>query len=382
MDRIRLISTIFIANMNNAALAGSRLAVPLVALELGASKLMVGAITAMFTAVPMVTSVRFGRWNDRIGTRLPMVFCGGLILVAALGTALFPHLLSLVIAAALIGAGAVYSHIAATRAVGDLGDHFKRSQFLGYLAVGYSFFQFLGPLVTGLAYDYSGAQASFFVIAAMSLTGLLFLALPLHHFQSWTCEAVGTAGRLSLGKVVRRPLLRVSVLAYGTFSASITLFPLIAALHSVKIGLSAAEASFLLAAVAAGSAISRGGAAHLLRWFPSPAILTAALLVAALTFISLPLFEDLVPLLTISAMLGLSLGLGQPIAMSMIYEAAPKGQINESLGFALSLTNFLQLSAPLAMGVLAGRFGIAPMMWLLAAAMGFTALAIKMHARQ
>ena len=157
--RSRLIATILIGNLQNAVLAGSRLAVPMVGLDLGASKALVGLISALFTALPMLTSVRFGRWLDRAGTRTPMIFSVTIMLAACAAVATYPTLATLAVAAMTIGLAAVSSHIAATRAVGGFGAVGDRARYFGYLAVGYSVFQFIGPMVAGFALPTAGKMA-------------------------------------------------------------------------------------------------------------------------------------------------------------------------------------------------------------------------------
>ncbi|WP_241792082.1 hypothetical protein [Pseudomonas putida] len=53
----------------------------------------------------------------------------------------------------------------------------------------------------------------------------------------------------------------------------------------------------------------------------------------------------------------------------MIYEAAPVGQVNESVGLSMSLNSLLQTILPLLFGVFASRYGLTPMVLLFALAM-------------
>ena len=140
-----LLGTIVIGGLATGALAASRLIVPILALAMGASILLVGITAALFSAIPMLFSVPFGRWVDRRGTRTPLIFSAVLIMMAAAAPIFFPSKYILLLTAALVGAGAVFTHVVATRAVGELGPRESRSRNLSMLVMIYSVTQFLGP---------------------------------------------------------------------------------------------------------------------------------------------------------------------------------------------------------------------------------------------
>lgn len=363
----RLISTILMANLQNAVLAGSRLAIPMVGLDLGASKALVGLISALFTALPMLTSVRFGRWLDRVGTWVPMIFCAGLMLAACGLVAALPVLATLPVAAAVIGLAAVFSHMAGTRAVAGFGAIEERARYFGYLAVGYSIFQFIGPMVAGFAYDHAGTRAAFVALGAMPLLTLVLIVLTRFHLfasVAGPAETPVTGGSFTL---IRIRELRHWIIVYSVFSAAHTLFPFVLSLHAVEIGMRASQAGLALGAVAVGSMIARAGASFLATRIHAPRLLAVGLIFAALAYGVLPMTHSWAWLLPLCLALGLSLGIGTPIVTALIYGAAPDGRLNESLGLAMSLTNFLQLATPLGFGLVASTLGVASMMWLVAA---------------
>lgn len=367
-SQARLLATILIANLHNAVLAGSRLVMPIIALDLGAGKALVGLIAALFTAAPMLISVRFGKWADTSGTLAPMIVCAAVILVACTLMVALPSVALMFAAAALIGLGAVLSHIVATRAVASFGPQRYRTRHLGYLAIGYSFFQFVGPLIAGVSYDHFGSRAAF---AALGILPALALGLlwsgHRHLYVDAQAEEARKPNEAASTGLAKLPRLRKWVTVYGLFSGSHTLFPFTLSLYIVEIGLSASQGSLLLGSMAVGAMVARLGAPYLDAIAPSGPLLAAALVVAALGYAVMPLAQNWMLLLMLSAGLGLSLGVGVPIATSLIYDAAPSGRINEAMGLTMSVTNFLQLALPLLLGVVAAKFGVTPMFWALAA---------------
>ena len=66
-------------------LTGGRITVSLTALQMGLSTFKVGTLVAVFAVLPMLFSVRAGRWVDRVGVQRPLIIGTALV---AVGTAL------------------------------------------------------------------------------------------------------------------------------------------------------------------------------------------------------------------------------------------------------------------------------------------------------
>ena len=102
-----------------------------------------------------------------------------------------------------------------------------------------------------------------------------------------------------------------------------------------------------------------------------------SLLLGAALYAALPLAQLFWPLMLISGCLGLTLGLGVPISLNLIYEAAPQGRSNEAVGLSQMLTNLQQTVLPLLLGVIAAGSGEAAMIWMISAIMLATAALVR-----
>lgn len=369
----RLVSTIVIGNLHNGSLAAGRLTLPLILLDMGGSKMLVGILGSLFTAIPMLMTVRFGRWIDRAGTLTPIVLCIALLVAPGLLMLVRPGPWSLLVAASLVGAGAMFSHIVTTRAVAGVSGDLTRARNLGYLAAGYSLFQFICPLLAGFSYDHLGTAMAVAVITMFPLLSLLMLVTGFHLYAKappGPAAARRTGGTLRLFADVE---LRRWATAYSIFAASQSIFPFIVSVYAVEIGLNASQAGALLGALALGALVARVSSPWLVTLFRSKVLLCLALLMSAAAYCMLPFLHEWRLLTGLCLLLGLSLGSGQPVSMLLLYGAAPEGRINETVGAVIALTNFLQLTTPLALGVIASAYGIAPMAWLLALMLGFAA---------
>lgn len=363
---VKLWLTILIASLDNGALAAGRLVLPLVALSVGASSALVGVMSGVFTAMPMLFSVRFGRWVDQTGTLVPMLFASSLIAASSLFFVLAPSRLVLVPIAGLLGAGAVFAHVATARAVTAPSQSFERARNLGLLVTSYALFQFLCPMIASLVFDHFGGTIAVVTISGFGVLSIVGLAaLPIHNYRPAPHRSrveAPSGGGLELFRMAK---LRRWILVSSVFSASQTIFPLIVSLHSVEIGLSASRAGLVLGAFALGTVVSRLSVGLVGRTLRPAVALTCALLAGAVIYAALPLARTLPALLPLAALLGLPLGIGVPISLNLIYDVAPHDRSNEAVGLCMSVTNFLQMTVPLSLGFVASSFGVAAMTWLI-----------------
>ncbi|WP_246745408.1 MFS transporter [Pseudomonas sp. PNP] len=153
-------------------------------------------------------------------------------------------------------------------------------------------------------------------------------------------------------------------------------------MHVSRIGLSVSDAGWMLAAFALGNLISRLFTSWLIRYVQPGLALILALVSAAGVHALIPSAHDTSMLILLSAALGLPLGLGTPVALAMIYDAAPQGRVNEALGLSMSSNNLLQTLFPLLVGVAASGLGVGPMVWIWSCAMFISALLTLQQTRR
>ncbi|WP_293865544.1 MFS transporter [uncultured Alsobacter sp.] len=380
IDGRRLATTIFVAVTSNSVLSASRFAVPVVALGFGASDFTVGVLSALLMIVPLVTTVPYGRWMDRVGALKPMKIATALAILAGLVSVVQPGLVSLALTSALAGAGAMLCHVASIKAVGGAGDRNTRVRTLGLLAMAYSVMQFVSPLVIGYAYDHSGPRAAFLALSTTPLLGMVVLLVGRHFYVptvSHASEPVAPGGRLGLLADAR---LRGWALIYAVFQAGLGLYPIVLAMHGSKLGMSGAVISGLFAAQAVGQIASRGTISLIQSAVSRRLLVSTALVVSAAAYAITPLLQDWSLLAAVSVCVGAATGLGQPVSMAMVYETAPPRRVNEAISMASISANALQLVAPFVSGALASLYGIATMTSILALSLIAAAFVGARHA--
>jgi MFS family permease len=357
--------------MTNGPLAAARLLLPMVALALSTSALVIGLLSSLFTLVPMVLNVRFGRWVDSIGSRTPFIVSHMLIVAGGAAFAAVPTIGALAVSAVLIGAGCVFGHLATTRGVSEADLPDRRMRNLGYMVLLYSVAQFLAPMAMGLIFDGYGGRVAMASFGLVGVVALLVIASGWHAFRDVRDRSRADAPRLA--DLLRHGDLARRVVVSGMFSSVQTIFPFVISIHAFAIGLTTVQAGLIVGAFALGTIASRAGVGWLVRRADPRQLLSAALIAGAAGYAALSAVTDLQPLMLLAFALGLPIGLGVPVSLGLIYETAPEHRANEAVGLTMTVTNVFQTALPMLAGLAASGLGAPGMTLLLAASMSATA---------
>ena len=347
---------------NHTVLAGSRVVVALDALAMGASPFTVGALISLYALLPMLLSVAAGRLVDRIGARRPMLAGSVVIGIGATLPFAFPGLPALFGSAMLLGVGFMAFQIAAQNTTGELGAPTTRARNFSLLSVGYSVSGFIGPLLAGFAIDHFGFRAAFATFALIPLVPLVVLgrgrlALPGPH------RPAGGAHHGGVLALLRHRTLRRVFAINALISLGWDLHTIYVPIYGAKIGLSASEIGGVLSSFAAATFVVRFSMPAITRRLREHQVLAVALLIAGLVYFAFPFSQGLPTLLALSFALGLGLGSGQPMVLSLLHTHAPPGRLGEAAGVRMSLINSLAFAAPLMLGAIGASVGIVPVFW-------------------
>ena len=102
-------------------------------------------------------------------------------------------------------------------------------------------------------------------------------------------------------------------------------------------------------------------------------VLSATLLLAALTSILFPFVESFALLLVLAFVLGLGLGCGSPLSMVLAFNRSPEGRSGEAIGLRQTANKVTEVIVPVLAGSLGAAVGIAPVFWVDALMLSFGA---------
>jgi MFS family permease len=100
-------------------------------------------------------------------------------------------------------------------------------------------------------------------------------------------------------------------------------------------------------------------------------LLSSALVLAALGYLAFPFCVTVGTMLPLALGLGVVLGCGQPIVMSLLHVTAPAERTGEAMGLRAAITSLGQTVLPLAFGAFGTALGMLPLFWAAAGLLGF-----------
>jgi MFS family permease len=354
---------------NHVVVTGGRVTVSLFALSQGATPLVVGTLMGLYAFLPMLLAVFAGRLSDRVGVRLPMLAgsCG--IMAGAALPCVLPGIVPLFAATSLIGVSFMLFQVSMQNATGWYGAPSERARNFSLVALGYSISLFGGPLIAGLLIDHASFGTTFAVLALFPLLPIAVLvrksiALPGVH------RGHVDAAKGGLMALLGNPRLRRVYIINGMLSMAWDLHSFFIPIYGAGIGLSASRIGVILASFAAATFVVRLLMPQIVRRFSELEILTIALFVAGCAFALFPFVHELGALMMLSFTLGLALGSGQPMVMSLLYSLAPAGRMGEAAGVRMTIINASTFAMPLVFGAVGSTLGLAPVFWVVGAALG------------
>ncbi len=359
--------------------AGGRVALTLYAITLQASTFVVGLQVSLLSLLPMLFSVRMGRWLDHAGLLRPAKAALALLTVGACLPALWPGIPTLCLASVLIGSGFMLLHMTVYNEVGHAVAAPQRVRAFTLLSLGFSSSTIVAPVMAGLLIDGIGHRLAFAVFPLFGLAGWAIL-----HSRWVHAAARGTVrseqARGSVVELLREPRMRAVFVLSGLLSMAWDMFTFMVPVQGARIGLSASTIGVIMGCFGIATFVVRSAMPMVQRWLDEWQTLCVSLAVTAFVYLLFPLFTAVPALLALAFVNGLSLGCTQPMVMSLVHAVAPAGRSGEALGVRSTIMNGSQVFLPLLFGGVGATAGMVPAFWALALMLGTGALYGRRHA--
>lgn len=354
---------IFITLLNHSVFAGTRVAASLYAIHLNATPLTVGVLMALYALLPMLFAVSMGRTIDRVGPRVPMLAGSIAIAVGAIVPFVLRDLAALYLASVLIGLGFMIYQVAAQHIVGYIGRAEDRSTNFSLSALGFSISGFAGPMIAGFGIDAFGHSVTFAALAAFPLLPVAVLGLDRLRLPRPLPRASPPDPGRSIADLLRHRDLRHVFITSGLLAAAWDMFTFAIPIYGSRVGLSASSIGLVLGSFSVATFIIRGLLPAISRRLTAWPLLAGSLAIASTSFFFFPLFERAGALMAMAFLLGLGLGMSQPMVMSLLHDTVPQGRVGEAIGVRMTLVNMSQITIPLLFGALGTALGMFPVFW-------------------
>jgi MFS family permease len=346
------------------AVSMARPAVSYRALSLGADERAIGVITGVYALLPLFAAVPLGRRTDhgRCAPLLPL----GVVLIAG-GCALSGTAGSLPAMAAwsgVMGLGHLCFVIGAQSIVARQSAPAEQDRNFGHFTIGASLGQLIGPIAAGYVIsERDGALArtsALALVVSAAVAAASFVSLwRIEHRTAPETRAAATADKVPVGRILRNRGVPAGIfISLAVLSATDILtayLPVVGEHRSIA----PATIGLLLSLRAAATIACRLVMTPMLRLLGRTALLTTTCLLAGLLCAGIALPLPVWALATMLAVLGFCLGVGQPLSMTTVVQAAPAEARSTALALRLTGNRLGQVAAPASAGVIAGVAGTA-----------------------
>lgn len=360
----------------HACMAGTRMAAPLLALREGYSPAAVGVLLALFALTQVFLALPAGRFADRHGLRRPVSYSVFAAVLGAGAAVAFPVFPVLCFAALLTGGATGTAVISLQRHVGRAAvGALELRQVFSWLSIGPAVSNFIGPFSAGLLIDHVGAmpgstsgyRAAFLLMAILPMASW-FLVRKTQELPPVIAASGGPQPRA--WDLLRQATFRRLLLVNWFLSSCWDVHTFVVPVLGFERGISASVIGTILGAFAVAAALIRMAmplvAAHLREW----KVLAVSMLMTAVLFGVYPLMQSAIGMGLCSILLGFSLGMVQPMVMSMLHQITPEARHGEALGLRLMAINASSVLMPMLFGSAGALIGIAGVFWATGAMVG------------
>ena len=335
----------------HTAMAGMRMALPLLALRMGYGTATAGILMALCAVGQIAVALPAARLVERCTLKSILIGCA---LVASVGislAALWPHLAVLCVSALASGCAMGVSLITMQRHVSSAahGEQQLRQAF-SWISVAPSISVFIGTLAAGVMIDQSGFQGAFVMLALLPLAtlGAAFLA---------TEQPIALAGdgqRKIQASLWRNAPFRRLLMLNALMTASWDLHAFMVPVIAHERGMSASAIGTLLSAFALAATLSRLALPVVVQRVREWTMIAGALAMAAALFAVYPFLPSHLLMLACSFMQGVLLGGVQPTVMILIHHITPPQRHGDAMATRFIMINASAISMPMLYGAAGG----------------------------
>jgi sugar phosphate permease len=184
-------------------------------------------------------------------------------------------------------------------------------------------------------------------------------------------------------ELLRIKTLRETLIASGIISSAWDVYQFFMPIYGRALDLSATAIGAVMSAFAISIILVRIGLPFAARRRGEAKLLTDAMFIACAAYCLFPLFKDVSLLAAASFLLGVACGCGQPLSMTLVFNATPRERVGEATGMRVTVNQVTHLAIPLLFGAVGSVVGFAAVFF---GSAGFLAaggyLSWRQHARR
>ena len=352
----------------HAAMAGFRMAAPLLALNSGHSAAAVGVLLALFAVSQIFLALPAGRFADRHGLHRPLRLAVWIASAAVGLSVVWPHFWALCLSALGVGAASGLAMIALQRHAGRLANGpTELREVFSWLAIGPSLSNFVGPLLAGVLIDTAGFQIAFLAMALLPwVAWVVVMRVAVLPEAPPSEQAVA----VSSWDMFRQPAFRRLMLINWMLSSCWDVHTFLVPVIGHERGLSATVIGVILGAFAVAATLIRLAMPWVASRLQEGRVVGGAMVATAVLFVLYPMVQSAWGMASLSVLLGFALGSVQPMIMSTLHQITPHAQHGQALALRSMTINASSVLMPILFGSVGALVGVGVVFWGVACVVG------------
>ena len=327
----------------------------LFATDLGVSEAQIGLLTACFSLAPLFLAVFAGRFIDHFGEKLPVLVGSAALAVALIAIYALPYLGTVYVAQLLLGGAQLLTFVALQNRVASSVPPEERNQAVASFSLYASIGSMVGPLLGGYATEHFGFTLSYLLFSIFALYPLLISVLLI---PSARREDDENSKSHSLKQLFGIQGLTQAIVISMLILAALDIFYVYFPLYASSIGLTPSAIGWVLTMFSLATMVSRIVLPKLVAQFGKNNVLFYFMLGGAIFYSLVPLFKGLILLAMVAILIGLGLGVVQPLTIIICYNLAPAGRTGEVLATRMAGNRLAQVVIPILFAGLVHMTGV------------------------
>ena len=352
----------------HAAMAGFRMAAPLLALNSGHSAAAVGVLLALFAVSQIFLALPAGRFADRHGLHRPLRLAVWIASAAVGLSVVWPYFWALCLSALGVGAASGLALIALQRHAGRLANGpTELREVFSWLAIGPSLSNFVGPLLAGVLIDTAGFQIAFLAMALLPWVAWVVVMRVAVLPEAPPSEQ---AAAVSSWDMFRQPAFRRLMLINWMLSSCWDVHTFLVPVIGHERGLSATVIGVILGAFAVAATLIRLAMPWVASRLQEGRVVGGAMVATAVLLVLYPMVHGAWGMAGLSVLLGFALGSVQPMIMSTLHQITPHAQHGQALALRSMTINASSVLMPILFGSVGALVGVGVVFWGVACVVG------------
>jgi MFS family permease len=332
------------------------------ALDLGAGSAEIGVLAASFAVLPLLLAFVVGRRADTLGPRRVLVAGSVVLLLGCLTALAAPGFVVLLLGAAALGLGHLLTMVGQQTTVGRSAVGLDRDRGFGSLTAAASVGQMLGPAVALSLAGWAATRGWSESTVGLGIAAVLVVVAMASFARPWPAPVAEegssepTTSRRAFRELIRTRGMWRAMVTSGAVLASLDLLLAFMPLWAEERGVSITTVGWLLALRALVSLLSRVAVVQLIAAITRRWTFVGSLLMGVAGLALLP-FVDVGGAVVAMCLLGVGLGLTQPLTMSWVSSLSAPNVRGAALGLRLTANRFAQTVLPPAIGLVVAGSG-------------------------